>query len=286
MKLYRLIYLVFSIISLSGVSVAAQELWCGGIRQGDALLGRTPGFVKAVSDGQSYQIDENGNFLMAFSREAQKQQKLQLIAADGSEKTLVLDVAPVKWDIQNISGVPQKKVTPSAADQAAIAEERRQVRGALADDWRQPYWKSGFVQPVSGRISGKFGGQRIMNGQKMNPHAGTDIAAPLGTAVVAAGDGKVVLTAKNLFYSGNVVVIDHGYGLQTIYAHLNKITAQKNQVVKKGDIIGEVGKSARATGPHLHWGASLKGIRFNPFSLLQIGSGKSRVCFNPPSFTN
>ena len=96
----------------------------------------------------------------------------------------------------------------------------------------------------------------------------------------------MVLTAGDLFYSGNVVVIDHGYGLQTIYAHLNKITVQKGQKVKKGEIIGEVGKTGRVTGPHLHWGASLKGIRFNPFSLLRLGGSETPVCFNPPSFTN
>lgn len=286
MKICKRICLVFSMVPVLAASAAAQDLWCGGVRQGDVLHGRAPGFAKAVSEGQTYRIDEDGNFLMAFAREAEKQQKLQLVATDGAVKTAVLEVLPVKWDIQDIKGVPQKKVTPSATDQAAIDDERWQVRGALAEDLRKAYWKTGFMQPVSGRISGKFGGQRIMNGRKMNPHAGTDIAAPLGTPVAAAGDGKVVLTAGDLFYSGNVVVIDHGYGLQTIYAHLNKITVQKGQKVKKGEIIGEVGKTGRVTGPHLHWGASLKGIRFNPFSLLRLGGSETPVCFNPPSFTN
>lgn len=286
MKICKRICLVFSIVPVLAASAAAQDLWCGGLRQGDVLHGRAPGFVKAVSGGQTYRIDEDGNFLMAFAREAEKQQELQLVTADGAVKTAALKVLPVEWDVQDIKGVPQKKVTPSAANQAAIDDERRQVRGALAEDLRKAYWKTGFMQPVSGRISGKFGGQRIMNGRKMNPHAGTDIAAPLGTPVAAAGDGKVVLTAGDLFYSGNVVVIDHGYGLQTIYAHLNKITVQKGQKVKKGEIIGEVGKTGRVTGPHLHWGASLKGIRFNPFSLLRLGGSETPVCFNPPSFTN
>lgn len=286
MKICKRICLVFSIVPVLVASAAAQDLWCGGLRQGDVLHGRAPGFAKAVSGGQTYMIDEDGNFLMAFAREAEKRQELQLVTADGAVKTAALKVLPVEWDVQDIKGVPQKKVTPSAANQAAIDDERRQVRGALAEDLRKAYWKTGFMQPVSGRISGKFGGQRIMNGRKMNPHAGTDIAAPLGTPVAAAGDGKVVLTAGDLFYSGNVVVIDHGYGLQTIYAHLNKITVQKGQKVKKGEIIGEVGKTGRVTGPHLHWGASLKGIRFNPFSLLRLGGSETPVCFNPPSFTN
>ena len=279
MKICKRICLVFSMVPVLAASAAAQDLWCGGVRQGDVLHGRAPGFVKAVSGGQTYRIDEDGNFLMAFAREAEKRQELQLVTADGAVKTAALKVLPVEWDVQDIKGVPQKKVTPSAANQAAIDDERRQVRGALAEDLRKAYWKTGFMQPVSGRISGKFGGQRIMNGRKMNPHAGTDIAAPLGTPVAAAGDGKVVLTAGDLFYSGNVIIIDHGFGLYTIYAHLQNMDVKRGDKVKQGDIIGRVGQTGRATGPHLHWGASVGGTRINPLSLLNINTSDD-FCFN------
>ena len=93
----------------------------------------------------------------------------------------------------------------------------------------------------------------------------------MGTPIKAAGDGIITLTAPDTFYSGNVVVIDHGHGLQTIYAHMNKINVKEKQAVKKGDIIGEVGKTGRATGPHLHWGASLRNTRFIPHALLEDG---------------
>lgn len=141
MKICKRICLVFSMVPVLAASAAAQDLWCGGVRQGDVLHGRAPGFVKAVSGGQTYRIDEDGNFLMAFAREAEKQQELQLVATDGAVKTAALKVLPVEWDVQDIKGVPQKKVTPSAANQAAIDDERRQVRGALAEDLRKAYWK-------------------------------------------------------------------------------------------------------------------------------------------------
>ena len=117
-----------------------------------------------------------------------------------------------------------------------------------------------------------------MNGIKKNPHAGTDIAAPEGTQIKASSDGVVVLTAPDLFYSGNVVVVDHGYGLHTIYAHMKEIHVQRGDEVKQGDILGLVGQTGRATGPHLHWGAALSNIKFNPSSLLNINNNND-FCF-------
>lgn len=132
--------------------------------------------------------------------------------------------------------------------------------------------------PVKGRISGHFGGQRIMNGRKMNPHQGTDIAAPEGTPVKAASNGIVRLSGGNYFYSGNTVVIDHGHRLFTIYAHLKKASVKPGDYVRQGQVIGEVGKTGRVTGPHLHWGASLNGVRFTPESLLHMNNAD--FCFN------
>lgn len=119
-----------------------------------------------------------------------------------------------------------------------------------------------------------------MNGVKKNPHSGMDIAAPVGTEVKASGDGTVVLAAPDLFYSGNVMIIDHGFGLYTIYAHLNDFVAKEGDFVKKGDIIAHVGKTGRVTGPHLHWGASLQGVKFNPQTLLNLNQ-ESSLCLNP-----
>ena len=130
--------------------------------------------------------------------------------------------------------------------------------------------------PVEGRISGHFGNQRIFNGVPKNPHSGTDIAALLGTEIKASGDGKVVLSGKDYFYTGNMVIIDHGAGLHTIYAHLQKAVVKSGDLVKKGEVIGYVGQTGRAIGAHLHWGASLNGVRFRPHSLLNINDKRCK----------
>ena len=258
-------------------NVQAVEL-CGKAAQGEILRGHTDYFTKVISNGKTHRVSPYGEFILAFGRDDAENQEIVIKGENGKSVKFNLKLAKTAWDVQNLKGVPQRKVTPSKADEAAILDERRKIGDALAKDMEKSYWKHGFIQPVEGRISGHFGGQRIMNGKKMNPHAGMDIAAPEGTEVRAAGDAVVTLNADDLFYSGNVIVLDHGYGLHTIYAHLSEMSVKAGQKVKKGDVIGKVGKTGRVTGPHLHWGASLKGIKFNPMSLLSL-TNNNEFCF-------
>lgn len=272
MKIYKLICLGCSLIL--GTNVQASEVWFGKLEQGGIVQGKALGYSEIKVGERSFTVDKNGDFLLAFERETPQKLSISLVKDNGSIEPKILQVKPVKWDVQKIKGIPQKKVTPPAEDMAAIEDERKQVRDAVSIFTDNSYWKNGFMQPTKGRISGKFGGQREMNGRKMNPHNGTDIAAMVGTPVVAAGDGEVVLAAKNLFYTGNVVIVNHGYGLQTIYAHLSEIKVKQGQKVKKGELIGKVGKTGRVSGPHLHWGATLNGLRFNPFTLLNLSNSE------------
>lgn len=267
------------LVSLLSFAASAQAVeLCGNLSQGEILRGHTNEYSVLHLNGKDFRISPQGDFLIAFGRDDGKNQKIVFKSEDGTAEKLKLALKPTQWDIQNLTGVPQRKVTPSKQDEKAILEERSKIRTALAQDKPQPYWQRGFIKPVEGRTSGNFGGQRIMNGNKMNPHAGMDIAVPEGTAVKASGDGVVTLTANNLFYSGNVVVVDHGFGLQTIYAHLSQIGVKEGQQVKQGDVIAQSGKTGRVTGPHLHWGASLNGVKFNPVSLLQLKNND--FCFN------
>ena len=275
MKLYKLICLGCSFIL--PMNVQASDVWFGQLEQGGIVQGKALGYSKIKIGERNFTVDKNGDFLLAFEREAPHGLSVSLEKANGEIEQKVLSIKPIKWDVQKINGIPQKKVTPPAEDRLAIEDERKQVREAVAILTDNSYWKNGFMQPTKGRISGKFGGQREMNGRKMNPHNGTDIAAPVGTPVLVAGDGEVVLVAKNLFYTGNVVIVNHGYGLHTIYAHLNEIIAKQGQKVKKGDLIGKVGKTGRVSGPHLHWGATLNGLRFNPFTLLSLNNSEKTV---------
>lgn len=270
-------FLIFSFLLSMATTVEAAEL-CGLQKQGEILVGKTAPQTKILFNGKELHTDSDGVFLLALGRDEKTDSEITMVTDGQSALTRKLTITDGGWDIQNITGIPPRKVTPSDSDIRDIEREQKLLKAALAESQMKPYWQKGFIRPVEGRISGKFGGQRIMNGVKRNPHAGMDIAAKEGTEVKAASDGMVVLAAADLFYSGNVVVLDHGYGLHTIYAHLSKINVRRGDKVSQGDIIGLVGHTGRATGPHLHWGASLNGTKFRPDSLLNINNNND-FCF-------
>ncbi len=264
--------LIYSLFLIVGMTASAQALeLCGTLKQGELISGRAFNATEVTVDGKSYTVDADGRFLFSLARDAAKNVRLSIVYQDGTVESYVLPVEENTWDIQRIEGVEQRKVTPAKADEAEILREQKDVRAALTSinpDIQD--WQKGFELPVEGVISGNFGNQRIFNGVPKNPHSGTDIAAAEGTPVKAAGDGVVLLSGGNYFYSGNMVILDHGYGLQTIYMHLKEAKVAKGDHVKKGDIIGLVGKTGRVTGPHLHWGASLNNVRFRPHALLEM----------------
>ena len=286
---FRATYL--TIFSLAATVTAAQALEiCGDMRQGELFYIRGNPMENTNIfnnlDKKSYFSDKQGITLVALHRNAPKEVKMVVYAENGSKTSYELEIEPAQWDIQHIKGVQTHHVAPSKTHAAEIAREQKDVNMALAgakgggkpasaaDSYR--FWSEGFILPVEGRISGHFGNQRIFNGVPKSPHSGTDIAAPEGTPVKASAAGKVVLSGKDYFYTGNMVIIDHGYGLQTIYAHLKDATVVAGDDVRQGDIIGHVGKTGRATGPHLHWGASLNNVRFRPHSLLDLADKKCR----------
>lgn len=270
--------MIFSLGLLGFSTTASATQLCGKKAQGEILVGYDPQVAKVILNDIEYSASPEGKFLVALGRDNNKSQTITLINKKGQSKKIDLEVAPTKWDIQKINGVPQKKVTPSKNDQAEIKREQTSVHQALQNGLEQNYWQQGFVQPVIGRISGEFGGQRIMNGIAKASHQGVDVAAAEGTKIKASGDGVVTLSGGDFFYSGNMIVIDHGYNLSTIYAHMKSTNVKIGDSVKKGQIIGEVGKTGRATGAHLHWGASLNGTRFDPKSLLNMNN--DNFCFN------
>ncbi len=276
---YKAIYSILCSLSITVLASQAKAVQlCGKQAQGEILSGYAPEAQTVIFNQKEYALTPDGRFMIAFGRDDGKKQSFTIVNKDGTSKVYNFEIVPTKWNVQKINGVPQAKVTPSKNDQKEINRERTSVRKALSYDIEQPYWQTGFIKPIEGRTSGEFGGQRIMNGEKKNPHQGWDIAAPQGTKIKASAGGVVTLSGGDYFYSGNMVVIDHGQNLTTIYAHMSKVTVKPGDIVKQGDIIGEVGKTGRATGPHLHWGASLNGTRFNPQSLLSMNNDD--FCFN------
>jgi murein DD-endopeptidase MepM/ murein hydrolase activator NlpD len=167
--------------------------------------------------------------------------------------------------------VEERYVELSPEDQARAEREGAETAAIYATFTPERYWTQGFQVPVAGAKDGRnFGHRRIFNGQPRAPHSGADLRARTGTPVYAANRGRVVL-AKDLFYSGNAVFIDHGYGLYTTYLHLSAIDVAVGQVVERGERLGLAGATGRVTGPHLHWGVRILDARVDPFSLVRLG---------------
>jgi murein DD-endopeptidase MepM/ murein hydrolase activator NlpD len=168
--------------------------------------------------------------------------------------------------------VEERFVELSPEDQARADREAAETSAIYDTFTSQRYWSEAFAVPVRGAQDGRnFGHRRVFNGQPRAPHSGADLRASTGTPIYAANRGRVVL-AKDLFFSGNAVYIDHGHGLYTTYLHLSEIGVAVGQVVERGERIGLAGATGRVTGPHLHWGVRLLDARIDPFSLIRIGA--------------
>jgi murein DD-endopeptidase MepM/ murein hydrolase activator NlpD len=159
------------------------------------------------------------------------------------------------------------KVNLSEEDSQRAYKESQLIRESLNSYSTniQPSLK--FISPVDGIISSRYGKQRYINDQPRSPHLALDIAAAEGTEIIAPAPGKVILVG-DFFYSGNYLVLDHGFGLLSSYSHMSKINVQAGDYIKQRDIIGEVGSTGRVTGPHLHWSVYLEKQRINPESLI------------------
>lgn len=189
--------------------------------------------------------------------------QLEIKTANGTTKAQSFKIKDKQYKTEYLTIPNKRKVEPSAEDMALIEKEYLETI-ATYDRWEEQTLKSlGLSLPVKGRKSSPFGLRRIMNNIPKNAHSGLDIAAPLGTKVTCPKDG-VVTNIGNYFYSGNIVFVDHGQGFITSYCHLDSVAVKTGQKLRQGDVIGAVGKTGRATGPHLHWSVSLNGVRVDP----------------------
>ncbi len=159
---------------------------------------------------------------------------------------------------------------------ARIEREKKELTAVFAASAEKRLWRKPFIMPLMGRVSGEFGERRILNGKPRSPHGGLDIAAPAGTPVRAAAAGRVAFRGKFFFY-GNFVVIDHGLGVFTLYAHLESILVKKGEHVKHGQTLGLVGSTGRATGPHLHFAVTMGGVKVSPGEFIALTERLGRL---------
>lgn len=241
----------------------------GAISPGGLIIGTTaPGNTVTV-DGKSVRVSPAGLFLIGMGRDAAGDVRLDIAAPDGAIAHRVITIPGRDYDIQRIDGLPKKQVTPDPETLERINAESGLIKAVRRNDGVTAYFANGFQWPVTGPISGVFGSQRILNGEPRNPHNGTDIAAAEGTLIVAMGDGVVALANGNMFYTGMTVMLDHGHGLTSVYAHMSDILVTEGQQITRGTPIGSIGKTGRVTGPHLHWGVTLFATHLDP--MLVVG---------------
>lgn len=246
----------------------ADIILAGPAIQGGVLLGTAPaGTVELRLDDRLVPVDADGRFLIAFDRDAGPQARLFARLADGRSLTRPLTVAPRAWRIEQVNA----PLRPTKSTEAFLALRRPELeqiaaarnRGSDAQGWRQR-----FIWPRIGRISGLFGSQRVYQGQPGAYHGGVDIAGAPGEPVVAPADGVVILAADYPFtLEGNLLMIDHGHGLNSAFLHLSRIDVVPGQHVVQGQRIGAIGSTGRATGPHLHWGMKWNEARIDPLLL-------------------
>ena len=232
------------------------------------MRGRAPDDAVSVQLGETtLDVADDGTFFAGFDRDAPGEAVFLARLADGTTRRQVLPIAGRAWDIERVD-VARRPSGSSEAWWAQREPEWLAIEAARARNSDSDGWTQSFVQPVEGRISGRFGRQRIYRGEPGSYHSGLDIAAPTGTPFVAPANGVVVLAVTGYSLEGNLVIIDHGQGLNSAFLHCSRIFVREGERVRQGQTIGEVGATGRATGPHLHWGIKWGEARLDPLLFL------------------
>jgi hypothetical protein len=182
-----------------------------------------------------------------------------------------LKVAKKDYGVEKLH-LPEAMVTLDAPTLKRVREEGARFDALWGEQSPERYWRGPFITPVPGKLIAPFGRRRIINGEPRSPHTGADLRTALGEPVRAANNGRVVLVGE-FFFHGNAVVIDHGWGLYTMYFHLSQVKVAQGDLVQQGTVIGLAGATGRASGPHLHWGVRLGGARIDPFALVKVTGG-------------
>ncbi len=264
MRHYFPIYFLIVLMNFS-VGIQADPLieLRGQPGQGGLVYGRAVSGSRIRLDDKAVRTTPNGEFVIGFDRDAPSTAQL-VIERDGRKETRTLKVSQRKYDIQRVTGVPQRTVAPPPEELERIAREQKLVEAARAVNSDRTEFLGPFEWPLLGRISGVYGSQRFYNGEPRRPHFGVDVAAPIGTPVRAPAAATVTLAEPDLFFSGGTLIMDHGYGVSSTFMHLSRLLVKTGDTVQAGQVVGEVGATGRASGPHLDWRINWFGVRIDP----------------------
>jgi murein DD-endopeptidase MepM/ murein hydrolase activator NlpD len=279
-----LVFLVMTGMAAQGKSDLRVESFPKVARQGGVCLIRASGPAPLESLHGQFQ---GKRFSMAFNNETRKYEgligidmstspatyEIRVIATGGENRVysgaFSLRVEKVDFGTQTLS-LPRSMVDLDVKTLERVDREAKKLEALFQTSRNERLWKDVFIRPVEGKISTGFGLTRIINGRRRSQHSGVDLRAEEGTSVLASNHGAVVLVDE-LFFSGKSVVLDHGWGLYSMYFHLSEAHVKEGDLVRQGAILGRVGSTGRSTGPHLHWGIRINGARVDPLSLLRTG---------------
>ena len=268
-KSNKILFLVIISITFLYTNILNALELKGNFIQGGLVLGKTSSDSNIYLDDKKIPKDSSGEFLMAFDRDFKSSAILKIFSSKNDKIFRNLKIKQREYEVQRITIKDKKKVTPPKSFYKRIQSEGVLIKKAKAIVIDKSYYKSGFIMPAKGIISGVYGSKRIFNGIPKRPHYGIDIANKTGTKIIAPCDGVVVLAHHDLFYSGGTIIISHGRGLSSSLLHLSEILVKEGDFIEKGQIIAKMGKTGRATGPHLDWRMELRGIRIDPQLLLK-----------------
>jgi murein DD-endopeptidase MepM/ murein hydrolase activator NlpD len=235
----------------------------GALTQGSLALGSAPPGSLVALDGRPLRVTRDGRFAFGFGPDQTRPSLITVRYPDGAGDSRSFTPTPRQYEIQRVNGLPQNTVTPPPEVQARIAHEAETIYLARLNDSPGTDFLSGFDWPAPGIESGTFGSQRIDNGVPMAPHYGVDMAAPAGTPIRAPADG-MMRVSDDYYLDGGFTLIDHGQGVSTSYLHQSKRLVKAGEAVKRGQTIGLIGATGRATGPHLHWAMNWFEVRLDP----------------------
>lgn len=239
------------------------------VPQGGLVIGRTSPDAIVEYGGRQLHVTPYGSFVFGVGRDAAEPLVVRITQPGGSALSHSISVTPRDWPVERIDGVPPATVNPPPAIAARIAREQAEVTAARARDDARPDFAQAFIWPVHGRISGRFGNQRVYNGTPKAAHSGMDIAAANGTPVKAPAAGVVTFAKPDLYLTGGTLLLDHGHGVSSNFLHLSRLDVKVGERIGQGQVIGAVGATGRATGPHLHWGMNWFDVRIDPLLLLE-----------------
>ena len=253
------------------VSQEDRIVFPASVSQGALVFGKVPPGSQVRYRDRALRTTGYGTVVFGVGRDETGPLKVDVTTPSGRTESVSVAVTPRDWPVERVNGVPPKTVNPPPAIAARIEREQAMVTAARVRDDERTDFALPFQWPVQGRISGRFGNARVYNGQPGAGHSGMDIAAPNGAPIKAPAGGIVTFASPDLYLTGGTVLLDHGHGVSSNFLHLSRIDVKVGDRVEPGQVIGAVGATGRATGPHLHWGMNWFDVRIDPLLVLERG---------------